>query len=323
MRLFFGIYAPPAAINAVQQLLPWLKSIPAKLVELHNLHFSLVFLGDVPEAKLPCLYEVGEKARLKTKPLYISLTNLELIPSAENSRVLAIHAKADHNYKKLQTELLTRLNKLKLDDLSSKPAHFTLARLKSMVSLENTQFNPITFKLDEFSLIQSKLTSSGPIYKPLKTFKIGCSESVGKYRVNVSICLINNKNEVFLIKSGLFPGEHWQLPQGGAEQGETIEQAARRELKEETNIDNFEIIKVGEQSSKYRFPRVDETAEIIGQEQHPIYLKFLGKNTDIRLNYREAVEYKWVNHINLDNEVYPSRKKFSQMVKEELIKIIK
>ncbi|MFA4937468.1 MAG: RNA 2',3'-cyclic phosphodiesterase [Patescibacteria group bacterium] len=323
MRLFFGCYATPSAVQAVQQLMPWLKTLPAKLVELHNLHFTVVFLGEVSDDKLDQLLEIGESVVNKISLPQISLTKLELIPSEKNPRVLSIHTITDDNFIKLQEALIKKIKKLNISDLSAKPPHFALARLKSKISISNVSFTPQNFKLTEVSLIQSILNSTGPIYKALKTFKIGSGEVLNKYRPNVSICLLNDRNDVLLIKSGLFPGEHWQLPQGGIEPNENLEQAARRELKEECSIINVDLLGIGLKTFNYDFPRIPKSADIIGQEQHPVYLKFKGNDTEIRLNAREAIDYKWVKIDDLVNSVYPKRIEFTNIVKQELKKLIK
>ena len=54
------------------------------------------------------------------------------------------------------------------------------------------------------------------------------------YRQCVGIVVYNNK-KVLLCERRDTKGA-WQFPQGGIEQGEDLETAARRELKEETSI---------------------------------------------------------------------------------------
>ena len=55
------------------------------------------------------------------------------------------------------------------------------------------------------------------------------------YRPNVGIVLFNNAGQVLWARRSRHDG--WQFPQGGIEHGETIEQAAVREVKEETGVD--------------------------------------------------------------------------------------
>jgi len=61
------------------------------------------------------------------------------------------------------------------------------------------------------------------------------------------ILLIQRKNEPFK--------NHWALPGGFVDENETVENAALRELKEETNVENIEANLVGVFSEKGRDPR--------------------------------------------------------------------
>jgi putative (di)nucleoside polyphosphate hydrolase len=62
------------------------------------------------------------------------------------------------------------------------------------------------------------------------------------YRPNVGIVLINNAGQVLWARRSRHDG--WQFPQGGIEQGETLEQAAYRELYEEVGLrqQNVELV---------------------------------------------------------------------------------
>ena len=82
-------------------------------------------------------------------------------------------------------------------------------------------------------------------------------------RSGVGIILLNNENQVFVGKRKDNPGDKWQMPQGGVEDGEDFVAAMRRELYEETNIKNtdYELIEnispiietfLGENNVKYR-----------------------------------------------------------------------
>lgn len=65
--------------------------------------------------------------------------------------------------------------------------------------------------------------------------------------------LVCNKNKYLLIKRGKDPYKgHWSLPGGSQEAGETLEEAARRELKEETDLDapNLTFAKVRDRINK-------------------------------------------------------------------------
>ena len=62
-------------------------------------------------------------------------------------------------------------------------------------------------------------------------------------RTGVGIIVLNNQNKIFVGKRKDNPGNKWQMPQGGVDEGEDFISAMKRELFEETSIKNIEIIK--------------------------------------------------------------------------------
>jgi putative (di)nucleoside polyphosphate hydrolase len=74
-------------------------------------------------------------------------------------------------------------------------------------------------------------------------------------RIGVGIIILNSKNQVFVGKRKDNPGNKWQMPQGGVENGEDFLTAMREELYEETSIKSIEIIKALEKMYEYELPK--------------------------------------------------------------------
>ncbi|MCB1581201.1 MAG: NUDIX domain-containing protein, partial [Alphaproteobacteria bacterium] len=73
------------------------------------------------------------------------------------------------------------------------------------------------------------------------------------YRPCVGIALFNAQGHVFVGERIDTPGA-WQMPQGGIDEGEDLEVAARRELCEEIGTDSAELLKISEQTTRYDLP---------------------------------------------------------------------
>lgn len=88
-------------------------------------------------------------------------------------------------------------------------------------------------------------------------------DKVGHDAINltgVNVLIINECNEILLQKRGLFPLK-WGLIGGITELGESIEDTAVREAKEETGLDIKELLLLGTTSGKdcfIKFPHGDE-----------------------------------------------------------------
>ena len=147
-------------------------------------------------------------------------------------------------------------------------------------------------------------------------------------RLGVGIVVLNKKNEVFVAKRIDNPKNFWQMPQGGVDKGEKFYDAAKRELKEETNIKTIKFIKEIDAFTSYLLP--DELLGIIwkgkykGQKQKWFIVKFEGdeKEINIKTKYPEFLDWKWVNVDEITNKVVKFKLEVYSKIKEEVKKII-
>ena len=144
------------------------------------------------------------------------------------------------------------------------------------------------------------------------------------YRSCVGITLFNTDNKVFVGKRIDTP-DAWQMPQGGVDPGETIEDAAFRELLEEVGVgmDKAEILKIHEEPLRYDFPphlqRRLFGGKYQGQEQTWIAARFMGNDGDIDINHfhtPEFDEWQWIElHGILDMIVPFKRDIYTEVIK--------
>ena len=87
------------------------------------------------------------------------------------------------------------------------------------------------------------------------------------------------RNSIFLIRHTYVPG--WQLPGGGVEKGETMEQALGRELEEECNI----VLSGSPALKSVHFNRISSPRDHVG-----LYLVEAFRQTEPKLPDREIAE---------------------------------
>ena len=120
-----------------------------------------------------------------------------------------------------------------------------------------------------------------------------------RYRPCVGVMLFNPHGLVFVGRRIDIPGDHWQMPQGGIDPGETAEAAARRELCEEIGTDKAEFIAECPGWLRYELPPAFRGGawggRYIGQTQRWFAMRFTGHDHDINLAtaHPEFIAWKW------------------------------
>ena len=144
----------------------------------------------------------------------------------------------------------------------------------------------------------------------------------------VGIIVLNIKNQVFVGKRIDNPGDNWQMPQGGIENGEDFFTAMRRELYEETGIKTFKIIREIKQFYEYELPEnligIIWKGKFRGQKQKWFIIKFLGSDNEINVNTEqpEFIDWKWIDPQDLPEVIVDFKKKLYLNLLKEINQVI-
>ena len=145
------------------------------------------------------------------------------------------------------------------------------------------------------------------------------------YRPCVGIMLINSNNQIFAGQRIDNHLEAWQMPQGGIDEGEDVETACFREMKEEIGTDKASIIAIHPEWLNYDIP--ENLADKLwdqkykGQTQKWVALKFTGTDSDINIKTHipEFSKWKWINPQELTSLAAP----FKREVYENVLNVFK
>jgi len=96
--------------------------------------------------------------------------------------------------------------------------------------------------------------------------------------------IFNKKGKFFLMKSPKWHNK-WVIPGGHIELGEKMEDAIKREIKEETGLEIYDI--------EYLCTLEFIFDPIFVKKKHFIFINFTAKTKNVILNH-EATDYKWV-----------------------------
>jgi putative (di)nucleoside polyphosphate hydrolase len=136
------------------------------------------------------------------------------------------------------------------------------------------------------------------------------------YRRGVGVMLLNRERRVWVGRRIDNPGDAWQMPQGGMDEGEEPWATALRELEEETGITPGKIELIGECPERLRYDLPEELAGKFwggrwrGQLQNWFLCRFLGEDSDVNIatGHPEFDAWKWVEPQLLPDLIVPFKR---------------
>ena|SRR6056300_601689 len=147
------------------------------------------------------------------------------------------------------------------------------------------------------------------------------------YRSGVGMMVFNDKKKIFVGRR-IDNQKAWQMPQGGVDKNENFEDAAKRELFEETGIQSIRIVQQSKKEYVYDLPKnlIGKIwkGKYKGQRQYWFLIKFLGPDSEINIhqNKPEFSEWKWVDMKDLPELIVPFKKNLYLSVIDEFSKSI-
>jgi len=184
-RSFIAIQLPPDVKKRLHSIQDELKECgpDVKWVEPENIHLTLKFLGNVETQETEKIGELLEEKFSLNKSFRVTLNRLGCFPSLHSPRILWAGFEDKQDGSKKIAHILD--DSLKCSMGFEKEArefqlHATLGRFRSsrkkIAFIErfeelNRAFKPFDTYIDNITLFESKLTSSGPVYAVLHSVK--------------------------------------------------------------------------------------------------------------------------------------------------------
>ena len=168
MRLFIAFTLPSEPLRSIQQLLSTQGIRYTK-----TFHCTLAFLRDTSSSQIHTITERLNTVSFST--FTVTLSHFNFFPDTHNFRVIFIALEPQETIIHLHQSISKALYPLFIPDKPFVP-HITIARVSFHTPhlLREIPKKPpyLSFPITSFALIQSTLTSSGPVYATLQQYPL-------------------------------------------------------------------------------------------------------------------------------------------------------
>jgi putative (di)nucleoside polyphosphate hydrolase len=145
------------------------------------------------------------------------------------------------------------------------------------------------------------------------------------YRPCVGVMLVNALGEAFVGQRSDRDQDAWQMPQGGVEKGEAPDEAALRELEEETGVSRELVTIVAETRGWVPYDLPYDLVPHIwkgrfrGQEQKWFLMRFEGRDDQVKIEtkHQEFSQWRWLPVTELVPNIVPFKRAVYEAVVAE------
>ena len=172
-RIFFALWPEQDIRDSLQKniktdITHFIKSNQVRKVPKHNWHLTLAFIGNVPDETFACCLEQGSK--IDADAFSVTLNKFDFFDSPQ---IVWLGCEQIDN---AWYELVNKLNEALTvcgykPDRKNPTPHMSVLR-KAKHSMSTTQFEPVTWKVNEFALIESTTTDKGANYSVVKSWPL-------------------------------------------------------------------------------------------------------------------------------------------------------
>jgi len=177
IRLFIAVELPSYIKEEVIRLQ---KNLMDKRVLIGNypkpdaMHLTLKFIGNVERNKIPLIQQALRS--VENTCMNIRIMSLMFFGNFRFPKVVYVALDCPE-LQELVDAIDNNLKELCVSEERDFKPHITITRVKEMIDyqtfvdwIENTRVEPLSFDIESFVLMQSKLNSSGPIYMPIERY---------------------------------------------------------------------------------------------------------------------------------------------------------
>ena len=128
------------------------------------------------------------------------------------------------------------------------------------------------------------------------------------FRAGVVAVVRRSNGDVMAFERADLPGQ-WQLPQGGIEDGESIDDAVWRELREETGLglDDVRLVDQHPEWTIYEFPERPRRSQL-GKVHRWFFFEVVDSSIEPTPDGREFTAWRWISPADLLVEVADFRR---------------
>ena len=145
------------------------------------------------------------------------------------------------------------------------------------------------------------------------------------YRPCAGVMLANRDGRVFVGQRLDSAEDAWQMPQGGIDPGEDAEEAAIRELGEETGVHGGLVEIIARSKTEYFYDLPDHLmgkmwgGKYRGQRQQWFLMRFMGEDSDVDIatRHQEFRAWRWAELYELEMLIVPFKRQLYRAVVEE------